>query len=222
MQQLHECLRRLRLDRGMTQAEVAEKLNVTRQTVSSYESGRTQPDVEMLKRLAEVYGVSVQEILSSEPPVKADDRGQLKLLWGMVALLLLCTVIRDALFLLVNYCYVVPEGPVAQEMLPVLQTRFSILDAAEWIERGLLLGGWWLGVILLVQRIKSLLPAKRHGAAMGLLGCFMLLLAVLGAAADPQYGFGNYWGIAGVVLVRAVVLLLIGLAAEWYFARKKR
>ena len=64
---LYEKLRRLRGEAQMTQAEVAEKLNVTRQTISSYESGRTQPDVEMLKHLAEIYGVSLEELLRAEP-----------------------------------------------------------------------------------------------------------------------------------------------------------
>lgn len=39
MRKLHERLRRLRTGKHMTQAEVAERLNVTRQMVASYESG---------------------------------------------------------------------------------------------------------------------------------------------------------------------------------------
>ena len=47
----------------MTQEEVAEKVNVTRQAISSYESGRTQPDLDMLMALSRVYGVDIMEIL---------------------------------------------------------------------------------------------------------------------------------------------------------------
>ena len=68
MMKLHERLRRLRTGKHMTQAEVAERLHVTRQTVSSYESGRTEPDVEKLKCLAEIYGVTLEELLRFEAP----------------------------------------------------------------------------------------------------------------------------------------------------------
>ena len=49
----HE-LRQLRLARGMTQEQAAERLGVTRQALSSYETGRTRPDLDTLLRLAEV------------------------------------------------------------------------------------------------------------------------------------------------------------------------
>ena len=46
---LGENLRALRQSRGMTQQQAAERLNVTRQTVSGYESNRTRPDIDMLR-----------------------------------------------------------------------------------------------------------------------------------------------------------------------------
>ena len=63
MPAIHENLKLLRLARGMTQANVADAISVTRQTVSSYESGRTQPDLEALKQLAEVYGADIHDVL---------------------------------------------------------------------------------------------------------------------------------------------------------------
>ena len=45
---IHESLRELRLSRNLTQEQVAEKLNVTRQTISSFETGRTRPDIDTL------------------------------------------------------------------------------------------------------------------------------------------------------------------------------
>lgn len=46
---------RFRKELGMTQDEPAEKLLVSRQTVSSWERGRTQPDLETVKGLAEAF-----------------------------------------------------------------------------------------------------------------------------------------------------------------------
>lgn len=56
-------LKELRKKAGLTQEEVAVRVNVTRQAISSYESGRTRPDLDMLLMLADVYGVDITEIL---------------------------------------------------------------------------------------------------------------------------------------------------------------
>ena len=56
-------LKRLRLGAGMSQAQLAEKMNVARQTVSSWERENSYPDIGMLTQLAEVLGVGVEELL---------------------------------------------------------------------------------------------------------------------------------------------------------------
>ena len=47
----------------MTQEALAEKLFISRQSVSSWENDRTQPDIEMLGRLSEIFEVSVEELI---------------------------------------------------------------------------------------------------------------------------------------------------------------
>lgn len=66
---LEEKLCKYRKERKMSQAEVAEKLNVTRQKVSRWEHGTAVPNIETMKQLAEIYGVSVTEMLE-QPSVK--------------------------------------------------------------------------------------------------------------------------------------------------------
>lgn len=56
-------IKRLRSQNSMTQEMLAQKLNVTRQTVSGWETGRTQPDIETLDRLATVFGVEIEELI---------------------------------------------------------------------------------------------------------------------------------------------------------------
>ena len=56
-------IKKLREEKGMTQDDLAEKLNVTRQAVSNWENGKTQPDIETLTRLAEIFDVSVERII---------------------------------------------------------------------------------------------------------------------------------------------------------------
>lgn len=56
----------LRKAAGYTQQEVAEKLNISNRTLSSWETDRTVPDVLMLPVIAELYGVTVDELLRGE------------------------------------------------------------------------------------------------------------------------------------------------------------
>lgn len=56
-------IKKLREEKGMTQDVLAEKLCVTRQAISNWETGKTQPDIETLTRLAEIFDVSVERII---------------------------------------------------------------------------------------------------------------------------------------------------------------
>lgn len=61
-----EFMATLRKANGYTQAEVAEKLNISNRTLSSWETDRTLPDVLMLPAIADLYGVTVDELLRGE------------------------------------------------------------------------------------------------------------------------------------------------------------
>ena len=63
MNMVNTSIKDLRKKKNMTQDELAEKLNVTRQAVSNWENGKTQPDIETLTQLAEVFDVSVERII---------------------------------------------------------------------------------------------------------------------------------------------------------------
>ncbi len=55
-------LRRLRLEKGYTQEQLAKKLDVAPQSVSRWECGTTLPDVMMLPTLAQIYGVTIDDL----------------------------------------------------------------------------------------------------------------------------------------------------------------
>lgn len=65
---LHENLKALRKRKGLTQEELAIRLNVVRQTVSKWEKGRSVPDADILAKIAEVLDVSVSDLLGSALP----------------------------------------------------------------------------------------------------------------------------------------------------------
>lgn len=56
----------LRKEKGWTQLELAEKLNVTDKAVSKWERGVGFPDIKMIEPIAEVFDVSILEIMRSE------------------------------------------------------------------------------------------------------------------------------------------------------------
>ena len=62
MKEMANCIRAMRLSRRMTQAELAEVLGVQYQTVSKWETGATIPDVALLPRIADYFGISMDEL----------------------------------------------------------------------------------------------------------------------------------------------------------------
>lgn len=63
---LHSNLKRARLEKGLTQNDVAEKLGISRQAVSRWENGADYPDIDNLTLLSGIYGVSVDELLGKK------------------------------------------------------------------------------------------------------------------------------------------------------------
>ena len=72
--ELYEKLYELRRASGMSQEELAEKLGVSRQAVSKWESGATQPELPKLIELSKIYQVSVDALLSLEHAKEQQDR----------------------------------------------------------------------------------------------------------------------------------------------------
>ena len=59
-------LAELRKENGMTQEQLAEKLNVARRTISRWETGNNMPDIDILIELSDLYAVDLREILNGE------------------------------------------------------------------------------------------------------------------------------------------------------------
>lgn len=70
---LYEKLTLLRIEKGLSQQELAELLHIARQSVSRWEVGDTVPTVENLRFLAGLYGVTVDSLLDdTAAPVHRD------------------------------------------------------------------------------------------------------------------------------------------------------
>ena len=69
---LQENIKTYRKERGLTQEELAIRLNVVRQTVSKWEKGLSVPDADMLQRISEVLEISVSQLLGKEEEPEKD------------------------------------------------------------------------------------------------------------------------------------------------------
>ena len=66
----------LRKEKGMTQLELAKELGVTDKAVSKWERDLCCPDISSIPKLAEVLGVSVDELIQSKAAPKEEDKGE--------------------------------------------------------------------------------------------------------------------------------------------------
>ena len=134
---LKENIKQLRKSKGLSQEELAIKLNVVRQTISKWEQGLSVPDAEMLISISEVFEIPVSTLLGENiPESKVDDLKaicekleiiNLQLLqrknerrkivhWLLILLCVITMIIFISLFLLnspyLNWDYNNPENAV--------------------------------------------------------------------------------------------------------------
>ena len=78
-----------RKKKGLSQEEVAEKLGVSRQTISKWETEETVPDIYQAKKLAKIYGLSLDELIDADLDQKeieeviknTDEKKEAKINW---------------------------------------------------------------------------------------------------------------------------------------------
>lgn len=62
----YENLKKARLNNGLSQAQLAELLGVAKSTYSMYESGKREPNIQTIRKIADILGVSVDELLGMD------------------------------------------------------------------------------------------------------------------------------------------------------------
>ena len=95
MRDIGKNIRSLREGKNLTQDQLAEKLFVTRQTVSNYETGRSRPDIDMLLKIAEVLDVDIHIVLygpQTDPDLK---KKRLRFVVAAVLFLLWLLLLHD-------------------------------------------------------------------------------------------------------------------------------
>ena len=145
--ELKESLKEHRARLGLSQEELAERIFVSRQTISNWETGKTYPDVESLLRLSELFGTSVDELVKGDAAVMertvADDTRKMTwLTWAT------CISIGLAVVFFVGLSAAWPELSGRGNL-----TRGTIAGAAVFVP----LYAVGMACVLAIERIK-----RRH------------------------------------------------------------
>ena len=225
---INQNLRQLRLDCGMTQEQVAGKIGLTRQALSSYESGRTRPDIEMLMRLCEVYNTDLDAILYGTSRALKGGRRVKACATSLFILLTALTFVRSALLWAVNHTMAIPEGPMSPEKMAIFETRRRYIAAWEAMD-GLLLTIALFGGLLLAALLiggKCVVPVRQKLLYTAALAVGILLATIPFAYTDPVYGPPNYLITPVLVIFRLLfilgAILLSGPILKWRDSRRFR
>lgn len=150
-----EKLYELRKEKHLSQEEVAEKLDVTRQTISKWETNQSTPDFDKIKPLCELYGITADELLTGikketktvvdtkEKRAKGIALGVLgyfvAVVWIMISIpvmmmnpvvaagvfILICGV---ATYIIIYTCMTYKKGEAVKEKNPLLKRINNIIE----------------------------------------------------------------------------------------------
>lgn len=84
-------IKKLRETNNMSQEELAESLHCTRQTISNYERGVSEPDIETIKKMTSVFNCDVKEII--ETNLKKDNKLIIQSLIKTIIILIFCILV---------------------------------------------------------------------------------------------------------------------------------
>ena len=222
MAQIKDTLRRLRQERGLTQEEVAEQVGLTRQAVSGYESGRTQPGLDVLQRLADIYQVELTDIIYGRTGPNRLRRA-LKVTALVMAVLVLAAQLAEALLLWTANSFFVPEpGAQSDARKLIWDTCFKLMGAGETV------GGCCRGLfplfctVLLVLSLFLRRPLAARTKLLCTAGFALASTAVVlpWALTDPVFVPVDYLLTPGQCLIQLLFFLLLSLLIDFLRGRR--
>ena len=162
---LSEQIVRLRTRLGLTQGDLADRLEVSRQSISKWETGASVPELDKLLKMAELFGVSLDELVTGTSPAAAVPGAK------RVAVR---QILSGVLVVLAGLCMAVTV---------LFGNAFGIHTSA-----GVLLAAWFalLGGAIWSPENRKLLAGL--GVAYGAAALILLVLHLWGAAPIPGEG----------------------------------
>ncbi len=234
MAKVSKNLRRLRKAQGKTQEQLAEALHVTRQAISNWENDKTQPDIDALMRLAEIFEVEIEELIYGEKRNVGTEaepertNAKLRIVLGVVGsvfvgiglVLIFLTFWRDFPLPVQAVFSVIPMlGGQAFAVYVFLRRRSDVL----WRECAAVL--WCIGMISTVALINSVFDIHcgfQNCLLIDILIClpvFYLLNAV--SPIIFYFYMVTHWSVLSGNLWASALLLLFGLAFPLVFRQNR-
>lgn len=242
MAKISKNIKRLRTEKGITQDSLAERLHITRQAVSSWENDRTQPDVDMLEKLSEVFGVSIEELIYGKKrntTLELEKANYINtvtvifsilgcLLVGVGLVLIFVTFWEDVPLIFKGVLSFVPLLAGQASGLFVLQKK---KDKVSWCEGGSVL--WTAGIAATLTLIYNIFDLSINWTSIFLLVSLSVLpVIVLLRSVAPTvvyYATAIAWGFINVqeygnypALYVCVVLIAVGCVFTSYLVKAEK
>ena len=206
-------LRQLRLERGMTQEQVAAKLGVTRQAISSYESGRTRPDIDTLVRLCDMYGTNLNSIVTGEGRLLRTKMGVEKTAIAILILLLCLTLLSALLLWSANRFFSISEGQLTQAEQELFTVHRRLTGGWEIVDEASLTVALLGFTALLIGMLhgRCAISIKKKVIYLTTLATGMLLIKLPFALTDPVFSLIDYYITPVSIIARMLFFFILNL-----------
>ncbi len=168
MSTVAKSIKKIRVQNNLTQEEVASKLFVTRQTVSNWENGKTQPDIDMLIKISETLGTDVTTLIYGVQRAKPEKK-EIKKLFISAAILLLFGV---AVHFLNRYGVKLKVEKFMSEVSMITQT---LVVPIFWIVFGWILMQA-LSVMGVMKPLRFRYQKEIHAVIWGVIGLYFIIM----------------------------------------------
>lgn len=240
MTKVSKNLKKFRMAKNLTQDTLAEKLFVTRQTISGWENDRTQPDIEMLCKISEVLEVSVEDLIYGEkryatPEEKTQSRKRsLIIIFSIIASVLTGT----GLILIFITCWeMLPFAlkgvfafiPMLAGQAAAIFTYLKHKDSAAWREGASVL--WCAGIAATVALVNGVfdIDGGFNNCLLADILMFLPVIYVLDTVAPLAVYFGgvvcygiNLFNYGDGLLVVSVMLVLYFAGLGYVLINRKK
>ena len=202
MSKISKNIKKYRTASNLSQDAVAQALFVTRQTVSSWETGRTQPDIDTICKLSELLGVSVEEIIYGRKNVTDPDKAEQKNRQTLIIIFSVIASILTAVGLILIFVTYWEKMPIfiktVLSFLPMLAGQGAAIYTLKekkgkiaWCEGASVL--WSAGVIASVALIDNIYQLPTTFAECFLIDLILILpiVHILDAATPLFFFFGG-------------------------------
>ena len=194
-------IKRLRNAKGLSQEQLAAELNISRQAVSHWENDRTQPDIDMLEKLDEIFDAPIEEIIYGErrqTTLEPDKKKPINTATIILAVL-------GSLFVAIGLIFIFVTG---WKNFPIpVKTIFAFVP---------ILAGQFCAAFVYKKKI-NLIP-WREGASVLWCAGIVATIAMINSIYDIHFGYENCLMIDGLLFLPAIFFFgaAVPLAAYYY------